>query len=61
MKLEEVAGLAAPTLVLLGDQDMITPEHAAALVRTIPSRNSASCPVRSTVCPWTSRTMSLGW
>jgi hypothetical protein len=36
MQIEEVARLAAPTLVLLGDHDMITPEHAAALVRTIP-------------------------
>jgi pimeloyl-ACP methyl ester carboxylesterase len=36
MQIEEVAGLAAPTLVLLGDRDMITPEHAVALVRTIP-------------------------
>ena len=36
LQLEDVAGLAAPTLVLLGDQDMITPEHAAELARTIP-------------------------
>jgi len=36
MKFEDVAGLAAPTLVLLGDHDMITPEHAMALVRSIP-------------------------
>jgi pimeloyl-ACP methyl ester carboxylesterase len=33
---EELAAVAAPTLVVAGDQDVITVEHAAALARLIP-------------------------
>ena len=36
MRVEQLTALAAPTLVLLGDRDMITPEHAIELVRAIP-------------------------
>ena len=33
---ESLKTLAAPTLVLIGDKDIVTPEHAAELSRTIP-------------------------
>jgi pimeloyl-ACP methyl ester carboxylesterase len=33
---DQVAGIAAPTLVILGDDDIVTPEHAVEMFRTIP-------------------------
>ena len=33
---EELAGIKAPTLVLAGDRDIVTPAHTVALARTIP-------------------------
>jgi pimeloyl-ACP methyl ester carboxylesterase len=29
--------ISSPTLVLIGDQDIVTPEHAASMARTIPN------------------------
>jgi len=33
---DEVAGIRAPTLVIVGDADIVTPEHAVEMFRTIP-------------------------
>ena len=33
---EDVRALRAPTLILLGDRDTVTPEHAVELTRLIP-------------------------
>ena len=32
----DIAGIKVPALVLIGDQDIITPEHAAAMARLLP-------------------------
>jgi pimeloyl-ACP methyl ester carboxylesterase len=34
--LEQLGGVQAPTLVLLGDSDLVTPEYGAAMARAIP-------------------------
>ena len=33
---EQMASIKAPTLIIVGDQDMVTPEHAVATFRAIP-------------------------
>ena len=35
--LEEVRSIEAPTLLIIGDDDIVTPEHAVELFRTIPN------------------------
>jgi len=35
--LERLADVQSPTLVLIGDDDCVTPEHAAAMVRALPA------------------------
>jgi pimeloyl-ACP methyl ester carboxylesterase len=41
---ESIKGIAAPTLVVVGDQDGIRPEHALALSRTLPHARLAILP-----------------
>lgn len=43
-ELTELARIAAPTLVLLGDRDGVTLEHAAAMQRSIPNAQLAVVP-----------------
>jgi pimeloyl-ACP methyl ester carboxylesterase len=33
---EELQSIEAPTLLVIGDRDMVTPEHAVEMFRTIP-------------------------
>jgi pimeloyl-ACP methyl ester carboxylesterase len=33
---DEVRGIGAPTLIIIGDDDIVTPEHAVEMFRTIP-------------------------
>jgi pimeloyl-ACP methyl ester carboxylesterase len=33
---EELQGIEAPTLLVIGDADIVTPEHAVEMFRTIP-------------------------
>jgi pimeloyl-ACP methyl ester carboxylesterase len=33
---EQLAGIRAPTLLIVGDHDMVRPEHAVEMFRTIP-------------------------
>jgi len=33
---DEVASIKAPTLIVIGDADIVTPEHAVEMFRTIP-------------------------
>jgi len=33
---DEMRSIAAPTLIIVGDTDLITPEHAVEMFRTIP-------------------------
>jgi pimeloyl-ACP methyl ester carboxylesterase len=33
---EQLAGITAPTLLIVGDRDIVTPEHAVEMFRTIP-------------------------
>lgn len=33
---EQLAGISAPTLLIVGDRDIVTPEHAVEMFRTIP-------------------------
>jgi pimeloyl-ACP methyl ester carboxylesterase len=40
---EEIRGIKAPTLIIIGDGDIVTPEHAVEMFRTIP--NSRLCVV----------------
>ena len=47
----DLATLAAPTLVLLGDDDVVTVEHAAAMVRAIPDAQLAVVPNTSHALP----------
>ena len=42
--LGDLARISAPTLVMLGDDDMITVDHAAAIQRTIPAAQLAVVP-----------------
>jgi pimeloyl-ACP methyl ester carboxylesterase len=34
---EELASIEAPTLLIIGDGDIVTPEHAVEMFRTIPA------------------------
>ncbi len=34
---EEIQSIQAPTLIIVGDEDIVTPEHAVEMFRTIPS------------------------
>jgi pimeloyl-ACP methyl ester carboxylesterase len=47
----DLATLAAPTLVLLGDDDVVTVEHAAAMARAIPDAQLAVVPNTSHALP----------
>src|SRR5207249_7490647 len=49
--LSELAGVTAPTLVLLGDDDLLTIEHAAAVQRALPSAQLAVVPGTSHALP----------
>jgi pimeloyl-ACP methyl ester carboxylesterase len=44
VELSELPRVAAPTLVMAGDHDMVTPEHAAAIARAIPQGRLAVVP-----------------
>jgi len=44
VELSELPRIAAPTLVVAGDRDMVTPEHAAAVARAIPQGRLAIVP-----------------
>lgn len=33
---EELQRITAPTLIIIGDRDIVTPEHAVELFRTVP-------------------------
>ena len=48
---DELAGVAAPTLVLLGDDDVVTIEHAAAMQRALPDGQLAVVPGTSHALP----------
>jgi pimeloyl-ACP methyl ester carboxylesterase len=48
---EQLAQVAAPTLVLLGDDDLLTLEHAAAVARAIPDSQLAVVPGTSHALP----------
>ncbi|MCK7555532.1 alpha/beta hydrolase [Chitinophaga sedimenti] len=41
---EAIKGIAAPTLVMTGDQDVVSPEHAVRLFRTLPKAQMAILP-----------------
>jgi pimeloyl-ACP methyl ester carboxylesterase len=43
---EQLQGLTAPTLVIIGDEDIVTPEHALDIVRLIPNAHLAVLPMR---------------
>jgi pimeloyl-ACP methyl ester carboxylesterase len=43
---EQLQAIAAPTLVIIGDADVVTPEHALQIVRLIPHANLAVLPLR---------------
>jgi pimeloyl-ACP methyl ester carboxylesterase len=43
---EQLQGIAAPTLVIVGDADIISPERAAELVRRLPNAHLAVLPMR---------------
>ena len=47
----ELAALAAPTLVLIGDDDVVTVEHAAAMAQAIPDAQLAVVPNTSHALP----------
>jgi pimeloyl-ACP methyl ester carboxylesterase len=34
---EEMQSIKAPTLIIIGDADIVTPEHAVEMFRTIPT------------------------
>lgn len=48
---EELAQVAAPTLVMAGDDDLMTPEHTIALYRAIPDAQLAIVPGASHLVP----------
>lgn len=52
IELAELAKIAAPTLVLLGDRDMFTVEHAAAMQRALPDGRLAVVPGAQHSLPW---------
>ncbi len=41
---EQIRSIRSPTLVLLGDRDVVRPEHAVAMVRLLPSSQLAILP-----------------
>jgi pimeloyl-ACP methyl ester carboxylesterase len=43
---EQLQGIAAPTLVIFGDADIVSPEHAVELFRQIPNAHLAVLPMR---------------
>ena len=43
---EQLQGITAPTLVIIGDADIVTPEHALEIVRAIPHAHLAVLPMR---------------
>ena len=43
---EQLRGITAPTLVVIGDEDIVTPEHALEIVRLIPNAHLAVLPMR---------------
>jgi pimeloyl-ACP methyl ester carboxylesterase len=43
---EQLQGITAPTLVIFGDADVVTPEHAVKLFRQIPNAHLAVLPMR---------------
>ena len=43
---EQLGGIAAPTLMIVGDEDIITPERAAERFRQIPNAHLAVLPMR---------------
>ncbi|GAA1173606.1 pimeloyl-ACP methyl ester carboxylesterase [Kitasatospora gansuensis] len=51
ISLAELAGIGAPTLVLVGDDDMMTLEHTVELYRTIPHSELAVVPGASHALP----------
>lgn len=52
VELAELAKVRAPTLVLLGDRDMLTVEHAAAMQRALPDGQLAVVPGARHSLPW---------
>ncbi len=52
VEIAELASIAAPTLVLLGDRDMLTVEHAAAMQRALPDGQLAVVPGARHSLPW---------
>jgi pimeloyl-ACP methyl ester carboxylesterase len=52
ISLEELARISAPTLVLAGDDDMISLEHTIRMFRAIPRSELAVIPGASHVAPW---------
>lgn len=51
IELAELEGVAAPTLVLIADDDMVTIEHAAAMQRALPDAQLAVVPGTSHALP----------
>ena len=51
MQLEELSRVAAPTLVLAADDDVVTIEHAAAMQRALPDAQLAVVPGTSHALP----------
>jgi pimeloyl-ACP methyl ester carboxylesterase len=43
---EQLQGITAPTLVVIADADVLTPEHALEVVRSIPNANFGVVPMR---------------
>ena len=43
---EQLQRITAPTLVIFGEADIVTPEHAVALFRQIPHAHLAILPLR---------------
>jgi pimeloyl-ACP methyl ester carboxylesterase len=51
LAVEDLAGVKAPTLVLIGDDDLISAEHAGVLQRTLPDAQLAVVPGASHAAP----------
>ena len=51
MQLDELSRVAAPTLVLAADDDVVTIEHAAAMQRALPDAQLAVVPGTSHALP----------
>jgi pimeloyl-ACP methyl ester carboxylesterase len=41
---EQLQGIRAPTLIIIGDEDIVTPEHAVEMFRTIPGAHLCVVP-----------------